>query len=63
MKRIYGIKNLMVYLDSINHPLSEEMIITLISKKTLPHRRPVKDMYLFDTDHIDWWVQKEKTKE
>ncbi|MDG5470544.1 hypothetical protein P6709_02215 [Jeotgalibacillus sp. ET6] len=62
MSKLYGIEKLIEYLASKNYPLSDEKIRTLIHKKIIPHQNPVKGMYSFDMNHIDWWVNEQRSK-
>ena len=62
MRKINGIKSLMVYLRSVDYPLQEEEIIILLEKKQIPHLRPMKDLIVFNLDHIDWWISERRGK-
>lgn len=62
MKKIYGIKNLIAYLDSVSYPLTEDQIHQLIQSKDIPHLRPHENLLVFNTDHIDWWIQTQQLK-
>lgn len=62
MRKVYGIKSLLVYLESIDYPVSEERIHELISKKEIPHLRPISNMLAFNLVHIDWWVSEQRKK-
>jgi hypothetical protein len=57
MSKIYGISNLVVYLASAGYPLTEEQIQQFIDEKDIPHLRPTQSLYVFNSDHIDWWIQ------
>lgn len=57
MSKIYGIPNLVAYLASARFPLTEEQIQQFIAEKDIPHLRPAKNLYVFNSDHIDWWIQ------
>jgi hypothetical protein len=63
MRKIQGINNLIPYLDSISFPLTREEIQDLIAQKKLPHKKPVSGIFIFDLDHIDWWVNENRIKE
>ncbi|MGG3450494.1 hypothetical protein ABER98_11515 [Domibacillus aminovorans] len=63
MRSIQGINQLISYLDSVNFPLTEEKIHDLILKREIPHRRPINSLVIFDLDHIDWWINENRTKE
>lgn len=62
MKKIYGIKNLIAYLDSVSYPLTEDQIHQLIQSKDIPHLRPHENLLVFNTDHIDWWMNIQQLK-
>ncbi|WLR57344.1 hypothetical protein LC048_11070 [Mesobacillus subterraneus] len=57
MSKIYGIPNLVAYLDTAGYPLTVEQIQQLIAEKELPHLRPTKNLFVFNSDHINWWIQ------
>lgn len=57
MSKIYGISKLVAYLDSAGYPLTEEQILQLIAEKDIPHLRPTQNLYVFNSDHINWWIQ------
>ncbi|MGD6856583.1 hypothetical protein ACQCVO_16020 [Bacillus infantis] len=61
MRKAYSIKELIAYLDMKDYPLSEEAILDLIQKRKLPHQRPFGSMIVFDLDHIDWWVDHQRS--
>lgn len=63
MRKVNGVKNLIVYLNSINYPMTEEEINDLIQKRTIPHLRPLSTLIVFDLDHIDWWITQQKHNE
>lgn len=56
MRKVQGIKSLMVYLDSVDYPLSEDKLSSLIQNRAIPHTIPIRNMIIFDLAHIDWWV-------
>ncbi|QUG42300.1 hypothetical protein KD050_03130 [Psychrobacillus sp. INOP01] len=60
MRRSYGVKKLSSYLDTVGYPLTEEEINDLIINKEIPHLRPMKDMIVFNLDHIDWWINQKQ---
>lgn len=60
MTKIQGIENLLEYLNSIGFPMTEESIRNLLTQRKLPHSQPYGDIFLFDKDHIDWWVAEER---
>ncbi|WP_144511265.1 hypothetical protein [Bacillus sp. FJAT-22090] len=62
MRKVYGIKSLLAYLDSVDYPISEERIHELISNKEIPHLRPISNMFAFNLEHIDWWVSEQRLK-
>ncbi|ALC85925.1 hypothetical protein AM499_08860 [Bacillus sp. FJAT-22090] len=62
MKKIYGIKSLVEYLDSVNFPMSESKINDLILKKEIPHQKPLSTMLVFNLEHIDWWIEEQRLK-
>ena len=56
MRRAYGVKKLSLYLDTVGYPLTEKEIVDLITKKEIPHLKPMANMIVFNLDHIDWWI-------
>jgi hypothetical protein len=56
MRKDYGIKSLMIYLESVNYPITEEEIDDLILNKKIPHLRPIDNLLIFNLDHIDGWL-------
>ncbi|RDI45535.1 hypothetical protein [Falsibacillus pallidus] len=60
MRRVSGISSLVDYLHSVNYPLSEHEINELIQKKQLPHFKPMKNLLVFNLDHIDWWIEDQR---
>jgi len=56
VRKVYGIPKLIVYLTEIGYPLTEEEILSLMKKKTIPHLKPFQNMVAFNLDHIDGWV-------
>lgn len=56
MRRVYGVKKLSLYLDTVGYPLAEEEIDRLILDKNIPHLKPMSNMIAFNLDHIDWWI-------
>ena len=60
MKKIYGIKNLIAYLDSVSYSLTEDQIHQLIQSKDIPHLRPHEKLLVFNSDHIDWWINSQQ---
>jgi hypothetical protein len=63
VRRINGIPNLLAYLESVDYPLTEDRILELIHSKDIPHQRPFKDLLVFNTDHIDWWISTQKKQQ
>lgn len=61
MRRAYGVKKLSLYLDTVGYPLTEEEIIDLITKKEIPHLKPMSNMIVFNLDHVDWWISNTQT--
>ncbi|WP_422123473.1 hypothetical protein DHX103_01280 [Planococcus sp. X10-3] len=57
MEKIQGIDNLLIYLDSVDYPLSEQQINEFLSAKKIPHSKPYGSMIIFDRSHIEWWVE------
>jgi hypothetical protein len=57
VSKIYGIPNLVAYLASAGYPASEEQIQQFIAEKDIPHLRPTKNLFVFNSDHSDWWIQ------
>jgi hypothetical protein len=60
LRRVYGVKKLTTYLDSVGYPLTEEQIHQLILNKEIPHLRPIGDIIAFNLEHIDWWISHKK---
>lgn len=60
LRKVSGIKSLMMYLDSMQTVLTEQEINKLMEKKEIPHFKPVNNTVIFDLDHIDWWLEKKK---
>ncbi|KAB7709096.1 hypothetical protein F9802_03010 [Bacillus aerolatus] len=62
MRKVNRTKDLMIYLDSVNYPMTEEKINDLIFRKKIPHSRPMSSIVIFDLDHIDWWINEQRKK-
>ncbi|KIL45780.1 hypothetical protein [Jeotgalibacillus soli] len=62
MRKVNGIKSLIAYLDSENYPVTEEKINVLILRREIPHHKPFKNMIVFNLDHIDWWINEQRSK-
>lgn len=60
MGKIQGIENLLVYLDSVGYPLSEQQINEFLLARKIPHSKPFGKMIVFNHDHIKWWVKLQK---
>lgn len=60
MKKIQGIENLLKYLDSVDFPMTEERIRNFLNQRNIPHSQPYGDIFIFDEDHIDWWVAEQR---
>ncbi|GKU82630.1 hypothetical protein [Niallia sp. NCCP-28] len=60
MRKVNGIKPLIVYLNSLGIIYTEEEIGALIKQKMIPHQKPIKNLLIFDLDHIDWWIEHNK---
>lgn len=60
MRKVYGVKKLVIYLDSVGYPLTEEQINQLILNKEIPHLRPIGDIIAFNLEYIDWWISHQK---
>lgn len=56
MRRIRGAKALSMYLKSVNCPMSESTIYSLLREQKIPHHRPSPGILLFDLDEIDAWL-------
>ena len=56
MRKVQGIKSLLVYLDSVDYPISEEELTLLVQNGAIPHSILIRNMIIFDLAHIDWWV-------
>ncbi|MFJ7310603.1 hypothetical protein [Peribacillus frigoritolerans] len=62
MRKAYGIKSLMIYLESVNYPITEEEINDLILNKKIPHLRPIDNLLIFNLGHIDGWLSDQHFK-
>jgi hypothetical protein len=60
MRKVYQIKKLIAYLDSVNYPITEDEVHQLLLNKDIPHRKPLSNMIVFDLDHIDWWITEKR---
>lgn len=60
MAKIQGIENLLVYLDSVGYPLSEQQINEFLLARKIPHSKPHGSVIVFDRDHIQWWVSMQR---
>ncbi|MFD1030927.1 hypothetical protein [Metaplanococcus flavidus] len=60
MAKIQGIENLLIYLESVGYPLSEQQINEFLSAKKIPHSKPYGNMIVFDRSHIEWWVKMQR---
>jgi len=60
MRKAQGVKGLIKYLDSINYPITEELVNELILKREIPHSKHFSNNIMFDLNHIDWWVHEKK---
>lgn len=56
MVKIQGVGNLLTYLESVGYPLTEQQINEFIEAKTIPHSKPYGGRIVFDSSHMDWWV-------
>ncbi|MBM7647482.1 hypothetical protein JOC78_000403 [Bacillus ectoiniformans] len=63
MRKVNGIKNLIDYLESVHYPMTEEQINDLITEKHIPHSKLIGNHMMFNLDHIDWWINEQKTKQ
>lgn len=61
MRKAYDIKSLMIYLESVNYPITEEEINDLILNKKIPHLRPIDNLLIFNLDHIDGWLSDQQS--
>ena len=61
MRRARGAKALVIYLASIDCPMSESTIYKLLREKRIPAIRPSDRILLFDLDAIDRWLSVEET--
>jgi len=59
MRKVQGVKSLMAYFDSVNYPMTEENLIDLMARKELPHISPISTIFIFDLNHIDWWIKEQ----
>ncbi|WP_075619396.1 hypothetical protein [Paenisporosarcina indica] len=60
MRKVHGVKSLIIYLESVNFPLNEERVNELILKREIPHNNPIGNTIIFDLNHIDWWINEKK---
>ncbi|WP_282019737.1 hypothetical protein [Planomicrobium okeanokoites] len=60
MGKIQGIENLLVYLDSVGYPLTEQQINEFLLARKIPHSKPYGNMIVFDRVHIQWWVDMQR---
>ncbi|MFT8320139.1 MAG: hypothetical protein ABF649_04470 [Bacillus sp. (in: firmicutes)] len=63
MRKVNGIKNLLIYLDSLGYAITKEEVMLLMKKREIPHQKPMRHLVIFDLDHIDWWVKEQRNKE
>jgi hypothetical protein len=63
MKKIQGVKGLLGYFQSVDYPMTEELINDCIAKRTIPHSRSYANTIFFDLSHIDWWISEQKKLE
>ncbi|WP_445487426.1 hypothetical protein [Niallia sp. 03133] len=62
MRKVSGIKNLIIYLHSLDFSITEDEINRLIEEKAIPHQKLIRSILIFDLDHIDWWVKEYREK-
>ena len=60
MGKIHGIENLLVYLNSVGYPLSEQQVNEFLLARKIPHSKPYGSMIVFDCAHIEWWVEMQR---
>ena len=60
MGKIQGIENLLVYLDSVGYPLTEQQINEFLLARKIPHSKPYGNMIVFDRANIQWWVDMQR---
>lgn len=60
MAKIQGIENLLVHLESLGYPLTEQQIQNFLTEKKIPHSKPYGDLIVFDCSHIEWWVKMQR---
>ncbi|WP_203332694.1 hypothetical protein [Planococcus beigongshangi] len=56
MGKIQGVENLLVYLESVGYPLTEQQIDEFLRARTIPHSKPYGGIIVFDSNHIEWWM-------
>lgn len=60
MKKIQGIKKLLVYLESVGYPLTEEQVNELLANREIPHSNLYGKILMFELSHIDWWIAEQR---
>ena len=56
MRKVRGVKALVDYLKSMNCPIGETTLYTLLRTKQIPVCRPAPRILIFDLDEIDKWL-------
>lgn len=56
MRKVRGVKALVNYLESINCPMGQSTIYSLMRTNSIPFNRPAPRVLLFDLDDIDSWL-------
>ncbi|WP_200415983.1 helix-turn-helix domain-containing protein [Virgibacillus salexigens] len=59
MRNIRGVKNLEVYLKSINCPIGENTLYKLVRENQIPHKKISKQVFIFNLDKVDDWLQQD----
>lgn len=60
MAKIQGVENLLVYLNSVGYPLSEQQVNEFLLARKIPHSKPFGKLIVFDRSHIEWWVSMQR---
>lgn len=63
MGKIQGVENLLVYLESVGYPLTEQQINEFLQARTIPHSKPYGEIIVFDSTHIEWWMDMHRKHE
>ena len=59
MRKVQGVRRLIAYFNSVNYPMTEENLIFLMTQREIPHTSPLRNILIFDLNHIDWWIKEQ----